>query len=96
MNNQILMSAEMTGVILDFIKEFMPWQDLRPEYIRVYTEVYTEAELRELIAFFKSPIGRKMLDVSPIVMEKIVEFRQKQMQKHLPELQRRIRERLGG
>jgi hypothetical protein len=81
-----------------FTKEFMRWEDLRPEYIRMYRDAYTEAELMELIAFYKTPVGRKTLEITPELMKRGTEFSQELMQQHLPELQRRIRARIrpGG
>lgn len=94
MADQNPMSAELTNVMAAFTKEFMRWEDLRPEYIRMYCDAYTEAELMELIAFYKTPVGRKTIEITPQLMRQATELRQEQLQQHLPELQRRIRVRM--
>lgn len=94
MSDQNPMVAEMQDVLVAFTKEFMHWEDMRSEYIRMYREAYTEAELRELIDFYRTPVGRKTIEITPKLMKQAVEFRQKLMQQHLPELQRRIRVRV--
>lgn len=42
-----------------------------------YTEVFSEAELKEMTAFYESPTGKKMMDRMPEVMQKM---QQAQMQ----------------
>ncbi len=34
---------------------------------QVYTDVYTDEELEQLLAFYNSPIGRKLLEVEPVI-----------------------------
>jgi hypothetical protein len=41
-----------------------------------FTEVYTLEELRELLAFYESPIGRRMIELQPVVMAKTMEIGQ--------------------
>lgn len=84
-------AAELTDVLAEFTKEFMRWEDLRPEYIRIYSDAYTEAELMELIAFYKTPVGRKTVEITPELVKQSTEAHQILLQQHLPELQRRIR-----
>ena len=37
---------------------------------RIYASHFTEAELKELLAFYQSPIGRKALVEEPTVLER--------------------------
>jgi tetratricopeptide (TPR) repeat protein len=41
---------------------------LMPRMIDIYVEAYTEQELRELIAFYKTPAGKKTLEKMPLLM----------------------------
>jgi tetratricopeptide (TPR) repeat protein len=41
---------------------------LMPRMIDIYVEAYTEQELRDLIAFYKTPIGKKTLEKTPLLM----------------------------
>ena len=38
-------------------------------YTPLYSEIYSESELRELIAFWKSPLGKKTIDTMPRLSE---------------------------
>lgn len=90
------MLAPLRDVFIGFFTEFMRWEELRPAYVRLYRESYTESELRELIAFYRTPIGQKTVELMPRLMQQGAEIGQKQLQPHLPELQRRIEARLRG
>lgn len=87
---------ELRDVFEEFFDEYFRWENLRPEYVRLYAEAYTEAEIRELIAFYRTPVGRKSVDLMPMLMQRGAEIGQRQIQPHLGELQRRIMERVGG
>jgi uncharacterized protein len=43
--------------------------DILDEVARVYAEHFTEAELKDVLAFYKSPAGRKMLVEEPKAIE---------------------------
>lgn len=88
--------AEIEDVFVEFLDEFMSWDDLRPEYVRLYGSVYTEDEIHELIAFYRTPVGQKSVDLMPRLMREGAEIGQRMIQPHLPELQRRIQARIRG
>ncbi|HEX7049873.1 MAG TPA: DUF2059 domain-containing protein [Longimicrobiales bacterium] len=90
--------AQFRDVFVDFFAEYMKWDELYPQYVRLYREAYTEAELRELIAFYKTPVGRKTVEVMPRLMQEGAQIGQQQIAPHLPELQQRIQARIqsGG
>jgi hypothetical protein len=49
-----------------FAKRFT-WERMKPEYVRMYASFYTEDELRQLTAFYESPVGQKSLQIAPEV-----------------------------
>ena len=60
----------------------------------IYTDAFTEAKLREVNAFYKTPTGQKAITVLPGLMQKGMAIGQKTMQEHLPELQEAIQAKL--
>ena len=38
------------------------WDKIKPELIRLYTTNFTESELKDLNAFYQSPLGKKVLE----------------------------------
>lgn len=57
---------------------------------QVYADVYSEAELRAMKAFFLSPEGQSMLAKQPQVMGRVVPLMQKMQQELMPEIQRLV------
>lgn len=49
----------------------LSWANNKADYIRVFTETYSEDELRELVTFFRSPTGQKFLADKPVFNQKI-------------------------
>jgi hypothetical protein len=58
------------------IESEFSWEKTKNEYARIYAEVYTPKEARELIAFYKSPTGQAFLDKSPQLTKQIMELTQ--------------------
>ncbi|MFP4501115.1 MAG: DUF2059 domain-containing protein [Candidatus Hydrogenedentota bacterium] len=92
---QIRGNPELRGyreVMLAFFREYMSWEILRADITGLYVEAFTEAELRELILFYSSPVGQKAVDVMPELMRRGTEIGTRRVQQHLPELERLIQE----
>ena len=56
--------------------------------IPTYAKHFTNAEIKELINFYKSPIGVKNLNLTPVLMQEVMQVSQKYFQesvKKLPE-----------
>jgi hypothetical protein len=52
-------------VILDWLKKNLTWEQLSVGLVDAYLQTFTEAELRQLTAFYKSPVGQKSLKQGP-------------------------------
>ena len=85
---------DFRDVFEDFFDQHFRWDELEPEYVRIYADAYTESELRELIAFYQTPVGRKTVDLMPVLMRQGAAIGERQIQPHLPELQKRIMQRM--
>jgi len=45
------------------------FDELESSIVLIYADNFTAAELRELIAFYKTPTGQKFLEKTPLVMQ---------------------------
>lgn len=67
------LSKELNEVSLQLRKEY---QSKRPELLneiaKVYAEHFTEAELQALVAFYKTPVGQKMVEEEPKIVDESV------------------------
>jgi hypothetical protein len=60
--------------------------DMIAEIIPLYAETYTVAELRQLTAFYTSPLGQKMLANTPKLMARSMELGNRVMMPRLQKL----------
>lgn len=94
---QVAQSPEMRKVepvIRDFFNKYMGWQALKPQMLTLYTQTFTEAELREITAFYRTPTGQKAVTVMPTLMQKGAAIGQKLVQDHIGELQANIQAKM--
>lgn len=48
----------------------LSWESLKPLLVPVYLETFDQAEVDGLIAFYRSPLGQRLLDKQPLVAQK--------------------------
>ncbi len=72
----------------DLLKKEMSWDNLKGDFVNVYIEVFSESEVNEIIGFYNSPIGKKLVERSPILMQKSMEISQKKVVKLMPEIEK--------
>ncbi|WP_164513439.1 DUF2059 domain-containing protein [Thiosocius teredinicola] len=73
--------------MVDLLKQEMRWEKLEPHYVQIYVDVFSEDELRDLIAFYRTPLGQKMLEKMPQIMQASLAISQQQMRDILPQIQ---------
>ena len=83
---------ELQGKIMDLMKARMSWDQLRPQYVKVYDETYSDEEIDGILAFYQSPAGRAMLEKMPVLMSKLMAIAQSQMRDIMPEIERLSKE----
>jgi hypothetical protein len=66
-------SARFTKRFRELMKEKLDWVQLVEELIYpIIDKYYTEDDLKNMIAFYKSPTGRKVLEVMPQMMTEMM------------------------
>lgn len=78
--------AEYEGMMLAHARRYLRWADLKEEFIRVYARTYTEAETRQLAAFYRTPVGQKSLRVQPQLGAEVRRITQARLRPHAREL----------
>lgn len=84
------------GVLRDFYREQMDWKVLEPEFTRVYLEVFTEPEVRELVVFYQTPLGQRLLTKMPVLMARSNELASRRIQAAMPQLMQRLQAAMQG
>jgi len=70
------------------IFDAMSWDKMEPEYITLFSTLYTVEELKAIVGFYKSPAGQSMLKKQPMLMQKSMQIAQSKIQSLLPELKK--------
>jgi uncharacterized protein len=83
---------ETRSKIMDLIKSRMQWDKMRPQYVKLYSETFSDEEISGMLAFYESQAGRAMLAKMPVLMGKTMSLVQAQMTDLMPEIQRITRE----
>ena len=70
----------------EMLKKQFNWEAIQPEFIQSYTATFTTPELKELAAFYDSPIGQKLVAKQPELSDRIGKISQQKMQQILPQI----------
>ena len=49
------------------------WPKLKPDMVKLYTSNFSEQELKDLVKFYQSPLGKKVLEKKPAVTQQKLE-----------------------
>lgn len=79
--------APYEDVFREWYRKVFASGDLESELVQIYMEAFTEAELREITAFYKTPVGQKALAAMPELMKKGAEIGMRRAQDHSAELE---------
>jgi hypothetical protein len=74
----------------NFFAENFKWDAAKPEIAKIYAAAFTEAELRDMIAYYKSPTGQKAVEKLPDVTQQAMARALSGVQAHMPDFQQRV------
>jgi|SRR5579872_2695220 len=74
--------------VFALIGEKTSWQAMKPTYIKVYSDTYTDPEIDGILLFYRSPAGKAMVDKQPTLMTKMTSTMQSKMAEITPEIQK--------
>jgi hypothetical protein len=87
--------VERIGVMQRELNEVLvtelDWDGMSRETAQIYASVYSEEELRGILAFYQSPAGRAMVTKSPEVMNRMLGATQKLVAAVLPKIREIIK-----
>jgi uncharacterized protein len=93
---QQVKSQEAQNKILDLVKSRMNWDKMRPQYMKIYDETFSDQEISGIFAFYQSPAGHAMVEKMPTLISKAMAVVQSQMADLMPEIQRITKEAAQG
>jgi uncharacterized protein len=78
------------GVMRKFFAKHISYAALKDDLIKIYTEEFTEEELRQVVAFYRTPAGKKLVEKSPALLGKCMQLSANRVTKHEDELKQMI------
>jgi hypothetical protein len=78
--------------VVGVISDALAWEKLKPAYVKLFVEAYSETELDDIIAFYKSPTGQSMVAKTPPLMTKSSEIVRQRMSEVGSEIQKLMRD----
>ncbi|MBK4991385.1 DUF2059 domain-containing protein [Pseudomonas sp. S36] len=60
------------------------WNKLKPKMVDLYTRTFTEQELKDLVKFYESPLGKKVLREMPKVTQESAQLTQQSLEPAVP------------
>ena len=92
MNAQPAM-APFRDVMISWAEKHMSWEKVGARFATVYAESFTERELRDMIAFYMTPTGRKLAAAMPDLTRRGAEIGAAIGQENMADLQQMLEAR---
>lgn len=68
------------------------WDKLEPEYTKMYAAAFTEQQMDDILAFYKSPTGQAMIEKNPMLLEQSSALAQERMSAVTPQIEKLIKD----
>ena len=98
MGKQPNLTPDQTADIQKFREEMhalvdqqLGWDAFKADMVQAYADDFTEAELKEMDAFYHSPAGQKLVSKQPELSEKLGKAMQQKSMVMMPTIQQKIR-----
>lgn len=85
--------APFRATMQTWADRYLTWEQFGPKMTQIYAEEFTEPELRQLIAFYQTPIGRKTASLSPVLTRRGAQVGAEVAEEHMAELEQMIKAR---
>jgi uncharacterized protein len=79
--------AKHRDVLEAWFGRYLSWPAMSAEVAAIYRKHFTDAELKELIAFYQSPVGKKSLDTMPTIFQESSLVGKSLAERNMPALQ---------
>lgn len=86
---------DLDDIAATLAKEFAPKrEEMRSEVARIYASLFTEQELKDALAFYRTPLGKKLIEAEPKAGEQTMQVMEASAGKFVEQVQDRFRTEL--
>ena len=75
--------SKMTSIM----KEEMSWEKIEPAVIDIYERNFSDKEIEDMLAFYRTESGKSLITKMPLVMQESIQVSQQFAQTALPKIQ---------
>jgi hypothetical protein len=86
-------AASYTNEMKSFFQKYIGWDAIKNDLAAIYAGYFTANEIDELITFYSTPTGQKMLLKLPDITQKSMQLASSKLTPHLEELTKIIQEK---
>lgn len=80
-------------VMVEWATRYLTWEAMVPAMTAIYQETFSEPEIREMIAFYRTTTGKKVLETLPDVMQRSADVGVALAQQHQGDLEKMVAKR---
>lgn len=84
----------LKGVMREFIVNYMSFEALKPDLVRIFTNNFTAKELQEINEFYRTPTGQKAVQVMPALLKEGADLGVAKLRANQYQLQRMIEDEM--
>ncbi len=93
---RVAKAQEMMTKVMALVRGQISWEKMRPLFVKLYDETFTDEEITGLLAFYETPAGRSYLTKIPTMTQKMMALAQSQMMQVMPEVRKLAFEATAG
>lgn len=86
--------AQFEGVMRKFLKKYASLDGVREPLTQLYMDRFSELELLQVAAFYRTPLGERMRTEFPKIVEQAAEIGKNQVASHRHELEGMLRDQI--
>jgi hypothetical protein len=72
--------------LLSLMQTEMGWDDMQADLLVIYKQNFTDQEISDMLAFYKSATGQSVLQKMPVVMQESMQVGQQMAMKAMPKI----------
>ena len=84
--------ADLQKQMFGLIEEQMGWKAMEPTYIEIYSHNFTEEQIDDLVAFYRTPTGQALIEKLPAITAEAIPAAQAKMVTLQPQMQKLIQD----
>ena len=84
--------AQYEPVLIEWTRTYLSWDEMKGPMAELYKKHFSDDEIKELLTFYRSPVGSKSVDLMPQLFAEGAQIGMEMAQKYQPQLLEMLQE----